>query len=59
MFRPGRRAPWAELEERRLRAWKNEDKPELWIAKRLERPKSGVSQRWRKMCPEDGIKGKS
>jgi DNA-binding CsgD family transcriptional regulator len=50
--------PWTDPEERRLRAGKKEDKPELWIAKRLKRTESGVSQHWRKMCREDGIKGK-
>ena len=32
---PGRRAPWTELEESRLRAWKIENQSEEWIAGQL------------------------
>lgn len=45
----GRRRRWSKLEERRLRAWKKEQRSEKWIACRLKRTESAVKQQWRKM----------
>ena len=43
---------WSDLEERRLRAWKRENKSESWIASKLDRTVSAVRQQWRKMSEE-------
>ena len=47
-----KRRRWSDLEERRLRAWKRENKPESWIASKLNRTVSAVKQQWRKMSEE-------
>ncbi|OAQ60947.1 hypothetical protein VFPPC_01985 [Pochonia chlamydosporia 170] len=47
-----KRRRWSDLEERRLRAWKMENKSESWIASKLDRTVSAVKQQWRKMSEE-------
>ena len=47
-----KRRRWSPLEERRLRAWKRENKSESWIASKLNRTASAVKQQWRKMSEE-------
>ncbi|KID83315.1 hypothetical protein MGU_09406 [Metarhizium guizhouense ARSEF 977] len=49
-----KRRRWSDLEERRLRAWKRENKSESWIASKLNRTVSAVKQQWRKMSEEKG-----
>lgn len=44
-----RRRRWTQLEERRIRSWKLENKPDAWIAAKLDRTVSAVRQQWRKM----------
>lgn len=52
----GQLRKWTSLEESRLRAYKKEDKSDLWIAAILKRSENAVFQHWNIMCKRDSLR---